>query len=68
MKVNDGGWHHAVWVYDGSHLTAYLDGQPESTTAITGNNDNNKRSLFTINLTIIYFISLRVVSSNSENI
>lgn len=43
--VNDGQWHHAAGVFDGSTLKLYVDGVLEATTAFSGTVDYGSQSV-----------------------
>jgi VCBS repeat-containing protein len=45
---NDGEWHHAAGVYDGSSLKLYMDGQLENSTTVTGTPTISGAEVFTI--------------------
>ena len=41
VNVNDGHWHHAVGVYDGSTLCLYIDGALDNSASATGSISTN---------------------------
>lgn len=45
-EVSDGQWHHLVGVYDGSHLSLYVDGELDTTCAATGRIRRNDWPVF----------------------
>ncbi len=45
-NVNDGQWHHAVGVYDGTRLSLYVDGTLDASAASTGAIGTNNYNVF----------------------
>jgi hypothetical protein len=46
VNVNDGLWHHAVGVYDGSKMYLYIDGNEDASVAVTGTLATNDFNVF----------------------
>jgi tetratricopeptide (TPR) repeat protein len=45
-EASDGQWHHLVGVYDGSHLSLYVDGELDTTCTATGRIRRNDWPVF----------------------
>ncbi len=46
MNVNDGQWHHAAGVYDGTKLYLYVDGKMDNSVKAAGSINNNDERVY----------------------